>query len=68
MLDRIELNDKKYVFKYKRNPLYGTIQKMDVRTFDQIAKKDADYVWELLKYLSSSLEKLNREYINQSKD
>ena len=63
-----ELNDKKYVFKYKRNPLYGTIQKMDVRTFDQIAKKDADYVWELLKYLSSSLEKLNREYINQSKD
>ena len=25
--------------------------------------KDPDYVWTLLKYLSSSLEKLNREYI-----
>lgn len=64
MLDRIEEKDKKFVFKYKKNPIYSTIQKMDVRTFDQISKKDPDYVWELLKYLSSSLEKLNREYIS----
>lgn len=65
MLDRIEPDDKRFVFKYKKNPIYTTIQKMDVRTFDSIAKKDPDYVWELLKYLSSSLEKLNREYISQ---
>ena len=63
MLDRIEQTDKKYVFKYKRNPIYSTIQKLDVRTFDAVARKDPDYVWTLLKYLSSSLEKLNREYI-----
>ena len=63
MLDRIEPDDKKFVFRYRRNPIYNTIQKLDVRTFDAISKKDADYVWELLKYLSSSLEKLNREYI-----
>lgn len=60
MLDRIEPDDKRFVFKYKKNPIYTTIQKMDVRTFDSIAKKDPDYLWELLKYLSSSLEKLNR--------
>lgn len=63
MLTRIEQTDKKYVFKYKRNPIYSTIQKLDVRTFDAVARKDPDYVWTLLKYLSSSLEKLNREYI-----
>lgn len=63
MLERLEDNDKKFVFKYRKNPIYNTIQKMDVRTFDSIAKKDPDYAWELLKYLSSSLEKLNREYI-----
>ena len=62
MLARIEQTDKKYVFKYKRNPIYSTIQKLDVRTFDAVARKDPDYVWTLLKYLSSSLEKLNREY------
>lgn len=65
MLDRIEEADKKFVFKYKRNPIYNTIQKLEVRSFHEIAKKDPDYVWELLKYLSSSLEKLNREYIHQ---
>lgn len=65
MLDRIEPNNKRFVFQYKKNPIYATIQKMDVRTFDAIAKKDPDYAWELLKYLSSSLEKLNREYTNQ---
>ena len=63
MLNRIEPDDKKFVFRYRKNPIYNTIQKLDVRTFDAISKKDADYVWELLKYLSSSLEKLNREYI-----
>lgn len=65
MLDRLNETDKKFVFQYKKNPIYNTIQKMDVRSFDTIAKKDPDYVWELLKYLSSSLEKLNREYIQQ---
>ena len=39
MLDRIEPDDKRFVFKYKKNPIYTTIQKMDVRTFDSIAKK-----------------------------
>ena len=65
MLDRIEEDDKKFVFKYKRNPIYNTIQKLDVRSFHNISQKDPDYVLELLKYLSSSLEKLNREYIHQ---
>lgn len=65
MLDRIEKIDKKYVFKYKRNSVYTSIQKLEVRSFYAISRKDPDYVWELLKYLSSSLEKLNREYIYQ---
>lgn len=65
MLDRIEDSDKRFVYQYKRNPIYQTVQKMDVRSFDVIAKKDPDYVWTLLKYLSSSLEKLNHEYISQ---
>lgn len=65
MLNRIELTDKRFVYQYKRNPIYNTVQKMDVRSFDAIAKKDPDYVWTLLKYLSSSLEKLNHEYIHQ---
>lgn len=65
MLDRLNATDKKYVFQYRKNPIYNTIQKLDVRSFDAIAKKDPDYAWELLKYLSSSLEKLNREYIQQ---
>lgn len=68
MLDRIEANNKRFAFKYRKNPIYAAIQKMDVRTFDTISKKDPDYVWELLKYLSSSLEKLNREYIQQVKN
>lgn len=65
MLDRINESDKKYVYQYKRNPIYNTIQKLDVRSFDSVAKKDPDYVWKLLKYLSSSLEKMNREYISK---
>ncbi len=68
MLDRIEKEDKRFVYKYRRDSIYSTIQKLDVRSFDTIAKKDPDYVWELLKYLSSSLEKLNREYINRVVD
>lgn len=65
MLERIEEKDKRFVFKYRKNPIYATIQKMDVRSFDAIAKKDPDYVWTLLKYLSSSLEKLNHEYLQR---
>ena len=68
MLTRIEQTDKKFAFKYRKNPIYQTIQKMDVRAFDTVAKKDPDYVWELLKYLSSSLEKLNKEYISQKEN
>lgn len=64
MLDRINEQDKKYVYQYRKNPIYITIQKMDVRSFDSVAKKDPDYAWKLLKYLSSSLEKMNREYIS----
>ena len=65
MLDKIDETDKRFVYQYKKNPIYQTVQKMDVRAFDAIAKKDPDYVWTLLKYLSSSLEKLNTEYIQQ---
>ena len=42
MLDRIEEKDKRFVFKYRKNPIYATIQKMDVRSFDAIAKKDLE--------------------------
>lgn len=66
MLDKIEPSDKRFVFQYRKNPIYNSIQKLEVRDFDAIAKKDPDYVWELLKYLSSSLEKLNREYIQRN--
>lgn len=65
MLDKIDQTDKRFVYQYRKNPIYQTVQKMDVRSFDAIAKKDPDYVWTLLKYLSSSLEKLNIEYIQQ---
>lgn len=65
MLDKIDQTDKRFVYQYRKNPIYQTVQKMDVRSFDAIAKKDPDYVWTLLKYLSSSLEKLNTEYIQQ---
>lgn len=67
MLEKIEVSDKRFVFQYRKNPIYSSIQKLEVRDFDAIAKKDPDYVWELLKYLSSSLEKLNREYIQHQK-
>lgn len=65
MLDRIEheQGDRKFAFQYRKNPVYATIQKLDVRDLDSISKKDPEYVWGLLKYLSSSLEKLNKEYI-----
>ena len=66
MLNKIEPSDKRFVFQYRKNPIYNSIQKLEVRDFDAIAKKDPDYVWELLKYLSSSLEKLNREYIQRN--
>lgn len=65
MLDKIDQTDKRFVYQYRKNPIYQTVQKMDVRSFDAIAKKDPDYVWTLLKYLSSSLEKLNSQYIQQ---
>lgn len=66
MLDKIEPDDKRFVFQYKKNPIYQTVQKLDVRSFDNVSKKGPDYVWELLKYLSSSLERLNREYISRN--
>ena len=68
MLEKIEKEDKKFAFKYRRNSIYQSIQKLEVRSFDAIAKKDPDYVWTVLKYLSFSLEKLNREYIEQMKE
>ena len=64
MLERIEQKDRKYVFRYKKDQIYTAIQKMDIRSFDEVSRRDAAYVWTLLKYLSTSLEKLNREYIN----
>lgn len=67
MLDKIDEEDKRFVYQYRHNPLYVTIQKLGVMDCDSISKKDPAYVWELLKYLSSSLEKLNREYINRIK-
>lgn len=64
MLERIEQTDKKFAYQYRHNPVYATIQKLEVRSLHEISQKDPNYVWELLKYLSSSLEKLNREYIH----
>lgn len=68
MLDRIEQKDRKYVFRYKKDQIYTVIQKMDMRSFDEVSSRDAAYVWTLLKYLSTSLEKLNREYISLMKE
>lgn len=66
MLDRIwKNNERQFVHKYRKEPLYCTIQKLDGNTFQQIAKSNPTYVWELLKYLSCSLENLNKKYIKQ---
>ena len=39
MLNRIWETDKKYVFQYRKNDTYEIIQKLDLESFSQIAKK-----------------------------
>lgn len=62
MLDRIWETDKKFVFQYRKNETYETIQKVNLESFSQIAAKSPEYVWTLLKYLSASLDNLNGKY------
>ena len=64
MLNRIWDTDKKYVFQFRKNPNYEIIQKMDLEGFKQIAAKSPDYVWTLLKYLSTALDNMNGKYIS----
>lgn len=64
MLNRIWETDKKYVFQYRKNETYEIIQKLDLDSFVQIAKKSPEYVWTLLKYLSTALDNLNGKYIS----
>ena len=64
MLNRIWETDKKYVFQYRKNDTYEIIQKLDSESFSQIAKKSPEYIWSLLKYLSTALDNLNGKYIS----
>lgn len=63
MLDLIEPYDKRYVYQYKKQETYQTIQKMDQETLNQICERDERYVWSLLKFASSSLDKMNQLYV-----
>lgn len=67
MLLRIEETDRPFAFRYRRDRIYQTIQKMDLHAFEKVAETEPDYVWTLLRYLSSSLEKLNREFLQRVK-
>lgn len=66
MLGRIEEFDKRFVFQYKKRELYQTIQKIRKDEFKSICKQNSSYVWNLLKFLSSSLDELNQIYIKKS--
>lgn len=63
MIHTIGLYDKKIVAVYEGQEMYQTIQKMNEEEFTLICKKNKEYVWRLLKFLSSSLTKLNQIYI-----
>ena len=65
MLDRIYEygEDKKFVFHYRKNPHYVAIQKLNEENFYAIANENTDYIWTLLKYLSSCLTELNNRYV-----
>lgn len=65
MLDLLEPYDKRYVYQYRKQEIYQTIQKMDQETLNQICEKDERYVWSLLKFASSSLDKLNQLYVQR---
>ncbi len=64
MLDRMNEIDKKFVFHYRKNPHYISIQKLNEESFHAIAHENSDYVWTLLKYLSSCLNEINSKYVN----
>lgn len=64
MLNRIWDTDKKYAFQFRKNSNYEIIQKLDLEGFKQIAAKSPDYVWTLLKYLSTALDNMNGKYIS----
>lgn len=63
MLERIEKTDRPFAFRYRKDRIYGIIQKLDLCAFEKIAETEPDYVWTLLRYLSSSLDKLNQEFL-----
>ena len=64
MLHQLEENNKRFVFNYRKNPTYTAIQNLNERDFESIAHEKSDYVWTLLKYLSSSLSDLNTKYVD----
>lgn len=66
MLDNIEVYDKKYVFQYKKQEMYITIQKLGEDEFTLICSQSKEYVWSILKFLSSSLDHLNQVYLQIS--
>lgn len=66
MLNQLEENNKRFVFNYRKNTTYITIQNLRERDFETIAHENSDYVWTLLKYLSSSLSNLNTKYIKET--
>lgn len=66
MLNQLDETNKRFVFHYRKNETYATIQNLSERDFETIAHENSDYVWTLLKYLSSSLSDLNTKYINDT--
>lgn len=65
MLELVRDKEKRYVYQYRKKQLYETIQKMDEESFSKIATENPDYVWTLLKYLSTALKEQNLKYIDQ---
>lgn len=68
MIAEIERMDTRFALCYRENEVYKTIQKLDEASFGAvIVTKGNAYVWELLKYISSSLDMLNKHYLELTK-
>ena len=64
MLDHVEKENKRFVYNYRKNSTYTAIQNLNQKGFETIAAENGDYVWTLLKYLSTSLNEMNNIYLN----
>lgn len=64
MLDHVEKENKRFVYNYRKDSTYTAIQNLNQKGFETIAAENGDYVWTLLKYLSTSLNEMNNIYLN----